>query len=100
MATKSHFCEAMLSMAARCLVALELAVEPGHLDIEQLAPILGRRLPWAHQVACSPALEKAALSGFVDRPASFAIAAIINGLKSEPAEKSGRRTGRDGCDLE
>ncbi len=31
-------------MAARCLVALELAVEPGDLDIEQLAPELGRLL--------------------------------------------------------
>ena len=40
-ATKSQFCVAMLSIEARCLVA-EFAVEPGDLDIHQLAPGLRR----------------------------------------------------------
>src|SRR6476620_3847493 len=84
MATKSHFCEAMLSMAARCLVALSSPSNHVTSTLNSLPQYSAARLPWAHQVACSPALEKAALRGFVDRPASFAIAAIINGLNPSP----------------
>src|SRR5262249_8625843 len=37
------------------------------------------RLPWAHQVACNPALEKAAFSGLSGRVVSFAISAALAG---------------------
>ena len=88
MATKSHFCEAMLSIAARCLTASSWPSNQVTSTLNSLPQYSAACLPWAHQVACNPALEKAALSGFSDLPASLAIAAAIRGLKPKPPNKA------------
>src|SRR5262249_990759 len=51
-------------------------------------------LPWAHQVACRPAFEKAALSGFSERPISAAMAAPISGSKPIPPSTAAAPAGR------
>ena len=70
MATKSHFCEAMLSIAARCLTASSWPSNQVTSTLKSLPQYSAAALPWAHQVACRPALEKAAFSGFSERPAA------------------------------
>ena len=80
MATKSHFCEAILSIAARCVTLLNTPSNQVTSTLNNLPQYSAACLPWAHQVACSPAFEKAALSGFGDLPTSFAIAAATKGL--------------------
>src|SRR5271166_517913 len=84
MATKSHFCEAMLSIAARCLTASSWPSNQVTSTLNSLPQYSAACLPWAHQVACKPALENAALSGFGERPASLAIAEAMSGLKPNP----------------
>ena len=79
MATKSHFCEAMLSIAARCLTASSWPSNQVTSTLNSLPQYSAACLPWAHQVACNPALENAALSGFSDRPAASASAARSSG---------------------
>src|SRR6185437_6407892 len=81
MATKSHFCEAMLSIAARCLTASSWPSNQVTSTLNSLPQYSAASLPCAHQVACNPALENAALSGFSDRPAASASAADIMGLR-------------------
>src|ERR1700677_3591685 len=83
-ATKSHFCEAMLSIAERCLTASSWPSNQVTSTLNSLPQYSAACLPWAHQVACRPALENAAFSGFADMPASLAIAADISGLKPMP----------------
>src|SRR6185312_4515072 len=75
--TKSHFCEAMLSMAARCFTASSWPSNHVTSTLKSLPHASAACLPWAHQVACRPALEKAALSGFSDRPSSAASAVVL-----------------------
>ena len=70
MATKSHFCEAMLSIAARCLAASSSPSNQVTSTLNSLPQNSAACLPWAHQVACRPALENAAFSGFSERPAA------------------------------
>ncbi len=84
MATKSHFCEAMSSIAARCLTASSWPSNQVTSTLKSLPQYSAACLPWAHQVACSPAFENAALSGFSERPASLAIAEAMSGLKPNP----------------
>ena len=83
-ATKSHFCEAMLSMAARCLGAASSPSNQVTSTLNRLPQYSAARLPWAHQVACNPALEKAAFSGLDDRLVSFAMSAASAGLTPRP----------------
>ena len=83
-ATKSHFCEAMLSIAARCLVADSSPSNQVTSTLNSLPQNSAACLPWAHQVACRPALENAAFSGFSDRPISAAMAAEIIGSMPNP----------------
>ena len=66
MATKSHFWDAMLSMAARCLVAPSSPSNQVTSTLNSLPQASAACLPWAHQVACRPAFENAAFSGFSD----------------------------------
>ena len=68
MATKSHFCEAMLSIAERCLTASSWPSNQVTSTLNSLPQYSAACLPCAHQVACRPALEKAAFSGFEERP--------------------------------
>src|SRR5579875_2617090 len=85
MATKSHFCEAMLSIAARCLGAES---SPSYHVISTFSSrpqYSAACLPCAHQVACKPALENAALSGLADRAVSAASAATICGCRPSMA---------------
>ncbi len=84
MATKSHFCEAMLSMAARCLGAESSPSNQVTSTLKSWPQYSAACLPWAHQVACSPALEKAAFSGFSERPATLAASAAITGSMPKP----------------
>src|SRR5882724_6562884 len=84
MATKSHFCEAMLSMAARCLVALSSPSNQVTSTLKSLPQNSAACLPWAHQVACSPAFENAAFRGFSDRPISAAAALLIRESMPKP----------------
>src|SRR5271169_5325781 len=80
MAAKSHFCEAMLSMAARCLTASSSPSNQVTSTLKSLPQYSAACLPWAHQVACKPAFEKAALSVLSDRP----VAAAKAGLTASP----------------
>jgi hypothetical protein len=80
MATKSHFCEAMLSIAARCFTASSSPSNQVTSTLNSLPQYSAACLPCAHQVACKPALEKAAFKGFSDRPTLAASA----GLKAAP----------------
>ena len=66
MATKSHFCVAMLSIAARCLVAESSPSNQVISTFISLPQASAACLPCAHQVACRPALLIAALSGLPD----------------------------------
>ena len=84
MATKSHFCDAMSSIAARCLTASSWPSNQVTSTLNSLPQYSAACLPCAHQVACSPAFENAALSGFSDLPASFAIAEAMSGLNPNP----------------
>ena len=77
MATKSHFCEAMLSIAARCLTASSWPSNQVTSTLNSLPQYSAACLPWAHQVACRPALEKAAFSGFSERADSAASAGLM-----------------------
>src|SRR5262245_28207785 len=97
MATKSHCWEAMLSMAARCFTASSWPSNQVTSTLKSLPQYSAACLPCAHHVACRPALEKAAFSGFSDLPASLAIAARA-GEKSPAApatDASFRRSRRD-----
>src|ERR1043166_689672 len=75
MATKSHFCEAMLSMAARCFTASSWPSNQVTSTLKSLPQNSAACLPCAHQVACRPALENAAFNGFSDRPTASAASA-------------------------
>ena len=94
MATKSHFCEAMLSIAARCLTASSWPSNQVTSTLNSLPHHSAACLPCAHQVACRPALENAAFSGFSERPTSAASA----GLTPRPPN-SARRCAGDRCRL-
>ena len=87
-ATKSHCCEAMLSIDARCLVA---ASSPSNQVIStfiSLPQASAACLPWAHHVACRPAFEKAALSGVAEAFSSCASAGSKPALaNSAPASE-------------
>src|ERR1700733_6735020 len=74
-ATKSHFCDAMLSIAARCLVADSSPSNQVTSTLNNSPQYSAARLPCAHHVACRPALLNAAFNGFEDRPAAFATSA-------------------------
>ena len=84
MATKSHFCEAMLSIAARCLTASSWPSNQVTSTLNSLPHHSAACLPCAHQVACRPALENAAFSGFSERPTSAASA----GLTPKPPNRA------------
>ena len=84
MATKSHFCDAILSIAERCLTASSWPSNQVTSTLNSEPQYSAACLPCAHQVACSPAFEKAAFSGRVALPASLAIAAPISGLNPNP----------------
>src|SRR5271168_2967265 len=94
MATKSHFCEAISSIAARCLTASSWPSNQVTSTLNSLPQYSAACLPWAHQVACSPAFENAALSGFSDLPASLAIAEAMSGLKPNPPNSAPLRRRR------
>ena len=81
-ATKSHFCEAMLSMAARCLVAESSPSNQVISTFMSLPQASAACLPWAHHVACRPAFEKAA---FIGLPAGASACAMAG---SKPASAS------------
>lgn len=83
MATKSHFWEAMLSIAARCLTASSWPSNQVTSTLNSLPHHSAACLPWAHQVACRPALENAAFSGFSERPTS---AAIAGSMRNPPSK--------------
>ncbi len=51
MATKSHFCDAMLSIAARCLTASSWPSNQVTSTLKSLPQYSAAALPWAHQVA-------------------------------------------------
>src|SRR3954469_22248404 len=97
----------MLSMAARCLVALNSPSNQVISTFSSLPHHSAARLPWAHHVACKPALENAALSGFSDRDVSLAISAASAGLKPSPPNSAAdapadaaavrMKLRRDGC---
>src|SRR3954470_16466398 len=107
MATKSHFCEAMLSIAARCLTASSWPSNQVTSTLNSLPHHSAACLPWAHHVACKPALENAAFSGFSDREVSLAMSAAKAGLKPRPpnnaadaladAAAARMKLRRDGC---
>ena len=78
MATKSHFCEAMLSIAARCLTASSWPSNQVTSTLNSLPHHSAACLPWAHQVACRPALENAAFSGFSERAAAASAGLMPN----------------------
>src|SRR3954452_10111609 len=84
MATKSHFCEAILSMAARCLTASSWPSNQVTSTLNSLPHHSAACLPCAHQVACSPALENAAFNGFSERAA----AASAAGLAAMPPKRA------------
>src|SRR5215470_9951836 len=85
MATKSHFCEARLSIAARCLGALSSPSNQVTSTLKSLPQYSAARFPCAHHVACRPAFEKAALSGLLERSVSLAIdAASAAGMPRPP----------------
>ena len=85
MATKSHFWDAMLSMAARCLTASSSPSNQVTSTLNIFPHHSAACLPWAHQVACRPALEKAALSGFADRSTALAASAAMAGSRPAPS---------------
>ena len=98
-ATKSHFCEAMLSIAARCFCAASSPSNHVTSTLNSLPQYSAACFPCAHHVACRPALEKAAFSGLSDRPATLPISCASAGLipnaanaaaapPSEPCRKS------------
>ncbi len=66
-ATKSQVWVAMLSIAARCLVADSSPSNQVISTFISLPQASAACLPCAHQVACRPALEKAAFSGLLGR---------------------------------
>src|SRR4029077_20117737 len=70
----------MLSIAARCLGAASSPSNQVTSTLNRLAQYSAARLPWAHHVACRPALEKAAFSGLGERLVSLAISAARAGL--------------------
>ena len=84
-ATKSHFCCAMSSIAARCFGADSSPSNQVTSTLKSLPQYSAARLPWAHQVACSPALEKAAFRGLSGRVVSLAMSAASAGLTPMPA---------------
>src|SRR5215471_14954986 len=51
----------------------KLAVKPR--DVDSLPQYSAACLPWAHQLTCRPILEKAAFSGFSERPPTLPISA-------------------------
>src|SRR5580704_1272428 len=71
-------------MAARCLTASSCPSNQVTSTLNSLPQYSAACLPWAHQVACSPALEKAAFNGFSDRPAASATSAAKAELKPKP----------------
>ena len=86
-ATKSHFWLDMFSTALRCLVAFSSPSNQVTSTLNILPHHSAACLPWAHQVACSPALEKAALSGFSERPVSRATDCAMAGLMPKPPSR-------------
>src|SRR3954467_8381524 len=97
----------MLSIAARCLVALNSPSNHVISTFSSLPHHSAARLPWAHHVACKPALENAAFSGFSEREVSLAMSAANAGLKPRPpnsaadapadAAAARMKLRRDGC---
>ncbi len=85
MATKSHFCEAMLSIAARCFGAASSPSNQVTSTLNSLPQYSAACFPCAHHVACSPALEKAAFSGLSDRPATLPISCASAGFMPNAA---------------
>ena len=81
-ATKSHFCVARLSTVARCFVADSSPSNQVISTFMRRPQASAACLPWAHQVACRPALPMAALIG---EPAAFSSCAMAG---SNPAEAS------------
>src|SRR3954447_23428276 len=98
MATKSHFWEAMLSIPARCLTASSWPSNQVTSTLSSLPHHSAACLPWAHQVACRPAFENAALSGFSERPISAASAGVMpkpaSSAAAEPAAVAAWRRSR------
>src|SRR3954467_14870248 len=78
----------MLSIAARCLVALNSPSNQVISTLSSLPHHSAARLPWAHHVACKPALENAAFNGFSEREVSLAISAANAGLKPRPPKSA------------
>ena len=62
---------------ARCLCAASSPSNQVTSTLKSLPQYSAACLPWAHQVACRPALEKAAFSGLAERPISAAMAAGV-----------------------
>src|SRR5262249_8368310 len=84
MAAKSHFCEAMLSIAERCLTASSWPSNQVTSTLNRLPQYSAPCLTCAPHVACGRAWEKAAFNGRVAVPASLAMAAVTSGLKPRP----------------
>ena len=83
-ATKSQSCDAMLSIAARCLTASSWPSNQVTSTLKSLPQYSAAALPCAHQLACRPALENAAFSGFSERPETAAASAAKAGLMPMP----------------
>src|SRR5258708_16643829 len=98
MATKSHFCEAMLSIGEGCLPASSWPSNQVTSTLNSLPQYAAACLPWAHQVACRPALENAAFNGFSERPISAASAGLTlnppNSALAAPAVAAACRRSR------
>src|SRR6202011_5940129 len=90
MATKSHFCEAMLSIAERCLTASSWPSNQVTSTLNRLPQYSAACLPCAHHVACRPALEKAAFSGRVALPRFLGHGRGDERIEAEAAEQAGR----------
>ena len=86
MATKSHFCDAMLSIGGPLLDGVELAVEPDHFDIEELAPELGRALALSAPGRLQACIGEGCAQGLLG-PAD------LGGERTEVAESRQERTG-------
>ena len=86
-ATKSHFWVARLSTAERCLVAESSPSNQVISTFMSLPQASAACLPWAHHVACRPALPIAAFSGL---PAGFSSCANAGSKPAEPSSAPAR----------
>ena len=77
------------------LDGVELAVEPGHLDIEQLAPLFGRLLALGAPGGLQPGVGEGGLQRLLRTPHRGPLRAPDRWLR----RRNGRRRARGGCRL-